>query len=117
MLTTATLVALIISTAQANGVEPAFALAVARVESGTASQQFRCGPIGKKGRFYGPFGIHRDYRQRWAIDRPEVNVQVGVRALRGQDKRAVLRRYNKSFNKEYWRAVCKLYHQYGGRRM
>ena len=90
------------------GVEPEFALAVAHVESGTAAQEFRVGPLGKKGTYAGPFGLHRAYcRERFGIDPldPETNVAIGVRALRGADQRRVLQRYNRSFGEAYWRAV------------
>jgi hypothetical protein len=81
------------------GVEPEFAYAVARVESGVpGGPALRCGPLGRAGKYYGPFGIHRDFKRRWAIDDPFVNVAVGVKALRGADKRRVLKRYNIAFN-------------------
>lgn len=94
------------------GVEPEFAWAVARVESGApGGSAIRCGPLGRSGKYYGPFGIHRDFRRRWPIDDPYVNVAVGVKALRGPDKRRVLRRYNAAFNEAYYRAVMAVYRQ------
>lgn len=93
------------------GVEPEFAWAVARVESGTKTETLRCGPMGKSGRYYGPFGIERSFLRRWPIDDPFVNVAVGVKALRGADKRRVLKRYNAAFDEVYYRAVMGLYRQ------
>lgn len=94
------------------GVEPEFAYAVARVESGGQGvTEIRCGPLGRSGTYYGPFGIHRDFRRRWPVDDPFVNVEVGVKALRGRDKRRVLQRYNASFNEAYYRAVMAIYRQ------
>ena len=87
------------------GVEPEFALAVARVESGTKTEKLRFGPMGKSGKYYGPFGIERSFLRRWPIDNPFVNVEVGVKALRGSDKRRILQRYNTNFNEAYFRAV------------
>lgn len=92
------------------GVEPEFAYAVARVESGVpGGPALRFGPLGRAGKYYGPFGIHRDFRKKWPIDHPLVNVAVGVRALRGQDKRRVLQRYNTNFDESYFRAVMAVY--------
>ena len=85
-------------------VDPAFALAVARLESGTKTQEYRLGRLGKS-KYYGPFGIHRDFLKKWPIDNPYINIQVGVKALRGTDKRRVLRRYNTASNRTYERAV------------
>jgi hypothetical protein len=98
------------------GVEPEFALAVARVESGTKTEMLRFGPMGKSGRYYGPFGIERSFLKKWPIDNPFVNIEVGVKALRGPDKRRVLRRYNATFNEAYFRAVmmaCRKYKSEG----
>ena len=82
------------------GVEPEFAWAVARVESGVpGGPEIRLGPLGRRGKYYGP------------IDDPYVNVEVGVKALRGADKRRVLQRYNAAFNEAYCRAVMSTYHQ------
>jgi hypothetical protein len=98
------------------GVEPEFALAVARVESGTRTEMLRFGPMGRSKKYYGPFGIERSFLRRWPIDNPFVNVEVGVKALRGRDKRRVLQRYNASFNEPYFRAVmaaCRRYKSEG----
>jgi hypothetical protein len=111
-LATALLLAWLKACAAAYGVEPEFAWAVARVESGVpGAAEIRCGPLGRSGKYYGPFGIHRDFRRRWPIDDPYVNMAVGVKALRGADKRRVLRRYNTAFNEGYYRAVMAIYRQ------
>lgn len=94
------------------GVEPDFAWAVARVESGLpGGPEIRCGPLGRCGKYYGPMGINRCFKTKWPIDDPYVNVEVGVKALRGADKRRVLQRYNAAFNESYYRAVMAIYHQ------
>jgi hypothetical protein len=109
---TALLMAWLKACALTYGVEPEFAWAVARVESGRpGAAEIRCGPLGRTGKYYGPFGIHREFKRRWPIDNPYVNVEVGVKALRGADKRRVLRRYNASFDESYYRAVMALYRQ------
>lgn len=92
------------------GVEPEFAYAVARIESGTKTEAWRCGRLGRS-RYYGPMGINRCFLARWPIDDPFVNVEVGVKALRGADKRRVLKRYNAAFDEAYYRAVMALYRQ------
>lgn len=98
------------------GVEPEFAYAVAMVESRAAGgAEMRCGPLGRSGKYYGPFGIHRDFLKKWPIDHPFINVVVGVRALLGADKRRVLKRYNTEFNEEYFRAVMVVCRQAEGR--
>ena len=60
--------------------------------------------------FYGPSGIHKCFLNKWDIDKPKINIDVGARALRGvgdnvalQKKR--LKRYNASFNESYWKAI------------
>ena len=87
------------------GVDPAFALAVAHVESRTAHQEFRVGLIG--GRYYAPYAIHKDFMRLrgWPVDTLQGNIEAGVRALRGSSHRAVLRRYNREFTEDYYRAV------------
>jgi len=84
-------------------VSPAFALAVAHVESGTASQEFRVGLLGAT--YYGPMGIHKCFLNRWPIDDFRENIRVGVKALRGRNLRHILKRYNAAFTESYWRAV------------
>ena len=93
------------------GVEPEFIWATMRVESGNASNLVRFGPLGKSGKYIGPMGINKCFRKKWDIDDPFVNVAVGARALRGSDKRQVLRRYNTAFDEDYYRAVMALYRQ------
>jgi len=117
-LPTALLLAWIRAYAALYGVEPEFALAVAHVESGCAGQEFRLGPLGKKGKYAGPFGLDRAYcRERFGLDPvdPETNIRIGVRALRGRDPRAVLQRYNAKFNERYWRAVQQAKRRYKSR--
>lgn len=86
-------------------VEPAFAMAVAHIESRKGNQEFRSGCMGRT--YYGPFGIHRCYLAKWPIDQLETNIQAGIRALRGSDLRRILKRYNAEFTESYWRAVMK----------
>jgi len=88
-----------------HGVEPDFALAAFQVES-----QGQCGPLGK-GTVYGPAGIHKSFLKKWNIADPYVNVEVGVKALRGRDKLRVLRRYNTASNRAYEAAVMSKYRQ------
>ena len=90
-------------------VEPAFARAVMVIES-----REQIGPLGRKGTFIGPFGIHKDFRKKWDIDDPRENIRVGVAALRGKDKLRVLRRYNTKSNRSYEQAVMACYRQYRG---
>jgi hypothetical protein len=92
------------------GVEPEFAYAVARIESGTKTEALRCGSLGRS-RYYGPMGINRCFLGKWPIDDPYVNVEIGVKALRGTDKRRVLKRYNAAFDEGYYRAVMATYRQ------
>lgn len=93
-------------------VEPALPLAVMQNESG-----FKCGPLGKKGTFIGPAGIHRQFRKKWAIDDPKENIRVLVARFEGvKGKDAIVRRL-KSYNKEwyknnYLRDVLAAYKQY-----
>jgi hypothetical protein len=88
------------------GADPDFCVAVATIES-----RLKCGPLGKSGRFIGPMGIAKCFRAKWDIDDPATNIEVGVRALRGADKRRVLRRYNTAFSEGYYRAVMAIYWQ------
>ena len=95
---------------QSYGVEPEFALAVAHVESGTRTQEYRVGRLGHS-RYYGPMGIDRDFLRKWRIDDPYENIRRGVPALRGRDKLPVLRRYNRESNRAYERAVMAKYQE------
>jgi hypothetical protein len=75
------------------GIDPYFALAVAETESSNSHQRFRFGKMGRT--FYGPFGIHKCFLNKWDIDNPYVNTEVGIRALaRYGDQRSALKRYN-----------------------
>lgn len=92
------------------GVDPAFATAVATVESRKDGHEFRIGRLGRS-RYYGPMGINQSFLSKWPIDNLFTNIEVGVRALRGpQDK--VLRRYNAECNDQYRRAVRLAMRQY-----
>lgn len=108
-LTTAILLAWITACAHVEHVDPAFAAAVFHVESRTATQEFRFGPMGRRGQYIGPAGIDKCFRDKYDIDCWPVNVLVGVRALRAhrreRTERAILRRYNANFNQAYYRAV------------
>ena len=92
---------------QTYGVEPEFALAVARVESGTKTQEYRVGRLGRSN-FYGPMGVHRCFLKTGS---PFEVIELGVKALQGKDKAKVLRRYNPKLDRAYERAVMALYRQ------
>lgn len=102
--------------AAAAGVDPYFAAAVAWVECAG----WKAGPLGKgpNGRKYiGPMGINRCFAARWDIYDPLVNLEVGIRALRGRDRKAVLRRYNHAASQAYIGAVlglCRQFHKEAG---
>jgi len=109
-LLSALLLAWLTACAQVHGVDPAFAQAVMITESrpaGGADLEFRVGRLGGS-KFYGPFGIHRDYKKHAAIDNSYVNILVAVGALRGKDQTQVLRRYNPTATPAYIRAVRRL---------
>jgi hypothetical protein len=95
------------------GVDPAFALAVAHVESRAPGQEFRTGLLG--GRWYGPFNVEKSYKAKWGdIDTIRGNTMAGVRALRGRGITEILRRYNSTCTGEYIQAVreaTKKYHR------
>ena len=112
-LASALLIAWIRTCAAHYGVDPEFAQAVAIVESRPAGggMEMRCGPLGRAGKYYGPMGINRCFKSKWPIDNPFVNVEVGVKALRGNDMRRVLKRYNASFTEAYFRTICKIQKQ------
>lgn len=84
--------------------EPAFAKAVCRIESGTKTEMYRFGRLGKSS-YAGPYGLHIAYvREKFGVDAtdPMMNVLVGTRALRGtQTDQAKIRRL-KTYNPE-WR--------------
>ena len=60
------------------GVEPEFALAVARVESGTKTQDYRIGRLGKSD-FWGPMGVKGCFLKTGS---PFEVIEKGVKALR-----------------------------------
>ena len=94
------------------GIEPEFVYAVARIESGVpGGPRIRIGPLGRKRKYYGPMGINRCFLARWPVDNCYVNVMVGARALRGRDKRRILKRYNASFDEAYYQAIMACYRQ------
>lgn len=106
---TAILVAWIHACAQVHGVDPAFAQAVAVVESRPkgGGMEMRVGPIGKSGRFVGPMGIAKCFENDADIYNPYINILIGVCALRGPEKKA-LRRYNASFDTAYYHEVMRI---------
>lgn len=97
-------------------IAPAFAIAVAHVESRKGYQEFRVGQMGRSA-YYGPMGINKCFRQQWRVDLPETNIAVGCYALRGVGNSVVklkrrLMRYNTSFDLGYWKAVMKAVRKY-----
>ena len=94
-------------TAERYGVEPAFALAVAEVESSCKGKRFRFGKMGRT--YYGPMGIHRCFLSRWDISDLYINTEVGIRALsRCGDRRKLLKKYNAEFTESYYKRVLYL---------
>ena len=94
-----------------HGVDPYFAAAVGYIECAGWKQ----GPVGRgpNGRRYiGPMGINRCFADRWDIYDPLVNLDVGIRALRGANHRVVLRRYNAQCTRDYESAVLRLCQQF-----
>lgn len=87
------------------GVDAAFALAVAHIESRAPGQEFRHGLLA--GKWYGPFNIHKDYLNKWPVDELQENCKRGVMALRGTNQRQILRRYNAEFNQAYYLEIEK----------
>jgi hypothetical protein len=111
-ITTALLLAWLHACSLQYGVEPAFSRAVMEVESGLPGvAAYRVGPLGTRGTYIGPMGIHKQFRKKWDIDNPYENIRVGVAALQG-DKMRVLRRYNTSCNGAYVKAVMAKYRKY-----
>lgn len=120
-ISTALLLAWMTTCCRENQVEPEFAHAVMRVESGNKHHQIRWGRLGHS-KYAGPFGLHIAYvREKFGVDAtdPWVNVAVGVRALRNTrteaQKLRVLRRYNTESNRAYEHAVMKTYRKLGGK--
>lgn len=101
--------ALITAYALQYGVEPATALAVAHIESRKGKDEFR---VGRAGKYWLPFGIHKCFLSRWRVDDLETNIQVGVSSLKGKDLRRTLRRYNATFDNAYWNAILKAREHY-----
>lgn len=96
--------------AQKYGMDPYVCLGVAGAESSKGRDDFR---FGRVGRYYLPFGIHKDFLKRWAIDNPYVNTEVGIRALaRYKNLRRSLKNYNASFNEGYYKRVMELTRKY-----
>lgn len=93
-------------------VEPAMPLAIMKLES-----NFKCGPLGKKGTFIGPGGLHKDYRKKFKIDDPNENIRVTVASFEGVvGEQAFIERV-KSYNPEwrknnYLRDLLKAYRAY-----
>jgi hypothetical protein len=50
-------------------------------------------------------GIHKDFKKKWDIENPVCNIVIGVMALRGRNKRKILKRYNPKADAAYFRAV------------
>jgi hypothetical protein len=93
------------------GVDLPFALAVAATESGVPGQEFRVNLLA--GKWFGPYNIHKDFLLRWPdIDTISGNCRAGVRALRGRDKRRILKRYNPEMTPEYYQAVMRAEKRY-----
>jgi len=106
MLTESLILALITVIALDQGVDPEFARNVAKVESSCpkTGAQVRIGRLGKS-KFYGPMGIHKDFKKKWDIENPVCNIVIGVKALRGRNKRKILKRYNPKADAAYFMAV------------
>ena len=78
-------------------VEPALPLAVMKLES-----NFQCGPLGRKGTYIGPGGIHKCFRSKWAIDDPKENTRVTVAAFEGVKGEAAVTRRLKRYNPRWY---------------
>jgi hypothetical protein len=94
-------------------VDPYICLGVAGAESSTREVEFRFGKMGRS-RYYGPFGIHKCFLDKWRIDDPYVNTEVGIRALarHKDDLRRSLKKYNAEFNEGYYKRVIFLAKKY-----
>lgn len=91
---------------QKYGMDPAVSLALAEVESSKDKQRFR---FGRVGRYWLPFGIHKDCAKGHDLSDWRVNTEVGIRAIaRYKDLRKSLKKYNASFNEAYYRRVLTL---------
>ena len=102
----------IIACAKLHGGQPDFALAVAHVESRSGKQEFRIGRVGK---FFLPFGIHKDYARKWPhLDLWPVQVYWATKRLAqftGREKEG-LKKWNTEFNQAYWLAVKGAWEKY-----
>lgn len=92
--------------------DPAIPLAVMKMES-----NFKVGPLGKKGTFIGPGGIHKMYRSKWDIDDPKENIRIVVRAFSNKRTEPQIIARLKTYNKTWWkdnyiRDVMRTYRQY-----
>ncbi len=96
------------------GTKPEYVMAVATIESRKGDREFREGLMGRT--YFGPMGVHRCFLSKWEIDKTEVNIMVGARALRGiQSLDALkkrLRKYNTECNPSYLAAVTKAVRKY-----
>jgi hypothetical protein len=89
---------------QKYGVDPYFALSVAECESSNRYQRFRFGLMGRT--FYGPYGIHKCFLNKWDISDAFTNTEVGIRALaRYGDQKRALKKYNTHFNMAYYNRI------------
>lgn len=90
--------------------DPYVCLGVAGAESSLGEVEFRFWRVGK---YYLPFGIHKDFIKKWNIADPYVNTEVGIRALaRHKDLRRSLKKYNSEFNEGYYKRVIYLTKKY-----
>lgn len=96
--------------AQTYHVDPNFAKAVAVIESRKGNELLRTGRLGKSN-YYGPMGVNKCFLNRWPIDDPIVNIVIGVRALRGNERK-VLHRYNAKCDSSYTQAIFQLKRQF-----
>lgn len=92
------------------GVNPDLALRVAKVESGTKTQEFRVGRLGATD-LWGPGGIRGRYHHGLDMAIPHHNILIMVRALHlhldatGGNVQAALCRYNPEATPAYLGAV------------
>lgn len=98
-------------------IEPEIVAAVAVVESSTKHEPIRFGPLGKKGRFIGPMGLHRDFRKQWDIDDPVINTRVGAWTLVKKIRKygsliEALKKYNEAYTVDYGKKVLTCYNQF-----
>ena len=83
--------------AEKYGMDPYLCLALAEAESSGKGERVRFGKMGKT--YYGPFGIHKCFLNKWDIDDWKVNTEVGIRALsnhihKQRSLEGALRKYN-----------------------